>query len=492
MDRLPQDLLDRIMGLVAGDGHETPNMGHKKAVSRYATVSSRFQQAVERITFRTLNLDVLGLESAPDILRRCSRWLHVRSITFGATLPPYSFGISYLETPEEMERNSEAFTGDIQEFFQLLSEWPAQDLPADYQPAPIKLLILTYSTTDKIISDYGTLLDRYGSFAVANIQPVQIWRYHRSSLTFNDSIALPSLQHVPISGIEFRPLYCYPRKIDASSLSRITSAMNPEMLKSIWWPFGDVEKRDLSLRRARRQDLANAINSLSGLDDFELECEYRPPLNHDYEPPVLYHPETEVDPVSGALRSLCQRTEVVDLRGVLGSTELFWPKAGSTEPHFESIKWLSILYHPCTPNGQWLFERDDHAPNSITYQDLVPQPDEIRGDEDNSIKEYRFAPMKDWMDEFYGAAGRAVAHMPNLHYMLLQPISFLDRVRRRLATEHLFIFVVHENRKAEAFWHSSPEYTPSDEVMKIWQNAAHELALDLEIIVQSIPSYLRQ
>ncbi|KAI1088779.1 hypothetical protein F5B19DRAFT_496022 [Rostrohypoxylon terebratum] len=490
MDKLPQPILEKIIFLVSQNSHDPQFQDlHKKAVARYAVVSSKFRQAVERITFRSINLEIDDLPKAPFILSRYSRWSHIQTLRFNIALRPY-YGepVSRLETPEEQEHNSGVFSIGIARIFIFLSQWPVRDTSASRMPAPVGVFIQSHSATDIELEDYSTMLMKYGPSFARN--DVQIWRYHRSLLHLGNVI-LPSIEHVPISQIAFTTLF-FRRNIDPRALGRITALINSKTLKAVAWAFGDTEKKDISLRLARRQNLADAINGLPSLEQFNLGVEYSSPFDHSCRPPVLYQAEEE-DPVSSAIRKVFQKTTIVHVTGVLASPELFWPKFPSeptTGPQFESLEELGLTFHPVTPHGEWVFDRDWVAGprRNGTYIDLCPQPDEIRGQEDDKWDMWRHAPMQGPMDEIYAALGKAVEGMPKIRYIMIQATNYMAVKPGRERTQHQFVFEVSEGRKATASWFSNPEYEPSDSVIKIWKMSAYELALDLEIIIASEPT----
>ncbi|KAI2473170.1 hypothetical protein F4781DRAFT_427581 [Annulohypoxylon bovei var. microspora] len=485
MDRLPQTLLEDIISIVADDASTISRSARKKAVAPYAIVSFNFRRAVERITFGSLEINLSDVIKASIILNRHARWLYVKNIILNVLLPRYEGEPTIrLENPREMERNSNVFTQNILALFDLLSQWPGKDLSAPNRPALISLAVHVSSRTDTYLKAYGDILFHEERSATAN--DAQVWRYHRSVLQLDDSVTLPSLQHVPISKLTF-PTISYRRQISAISLARITSVLNLNNVKFLSWQFGDVEKKDMDLRIARRQELANAIDALPKLEWFELNIEYYPPHNHDFDPPSLY----ETDPVSCALRRLGKRTKSLCIYGALASTELFWPIHGSNptpEPDWGSLERLSLSFHPITPNGKWWFKNDEDS--KIRDIELIvtsPEPDEIRAEEDDEWNLWRHAPIQRCMDEFYMAVGRAVAKMPKLVFMHLESAAHLIEPANRKFHIHHFVFDVWQNRRAIAFWYSMPGYEPSDAVMKVWERSAYERALELHILVKSEP-----
>ncbi|XDG04462.1 hypothetical protein ABKA04_004077 [Annulohypoxylon sp. FPYF3050] len=469
MDKLPQPILDKIIELIAEDAYDPKFLpAHKMAVAPYAIVSSRFREAVERITFHGLILCTTDIPEASSILARYSRWMYLKGIRFNIALWPYDgAALAQLETTKEKKSNSYLFSANIEVIFKFFQQWPGNGTLVPSEPAPIALYMAIHSATDVELKIYSDVLTYYGPDAVGT--DIEIWRYHRSLLRLDDR-PLPSLEHVPISELHF-PTEFYRRNIDPSSLSRIASFMN-STLKTISWAFNDVEKKDLSVRRAYRQ-------------------QYIAPRDHDFQPPVLYGSKEE-DGVSCAIRKLCQRTKVVRATGLLGSTELFWPKKisdSTPEPHFEALEQLKITFHPLTPRGKWMFGRDwREEDGNFTYIDLCPEPDEIRGPEDNQWNLYRHAPKQRFMDKFYEALGKAVARMPKVRVIVIRSTNYLVSRQGEERTLHRFVFKVYEDRKARASWLSNPEYKPSDSVVKVWKKSAYELALDLTVEASSTPN----
>ncbi|KAI0885858.1 uncharacterized protein GGS22DRAFT_188146 [Annulohypoxylon maeteangense] len=494
MDKLPLNLLGRIIKDAAID-RLTTRGEIKKCIAPYASVSNRFRQVVERTTFREIAFVREDIAAISFILNRYERWLCVRTVKFVVLLPQYEDRLDQLETPQETAKNSQIYALHIALLVDLLSQYPACNALAYSRAASIKLNIHVYSPTDWYVREYSDDIYDRGFEAMNDHRFTQVWRHHRSVMRHVGYLPLQSLQHVPIEKIGF-PGHPVIRHKDANFLTEMISVMNLGRLNSIQWGFGDVDKNDVPRRCARRRDLADAIDSLPELSEFNLTYSYVAPYNHDYQPPILCHPN-ESDAVSCSIRRLSQRTKNVTITGILASTEIFWPKAGlrdglEPKPSWESLERLNILFHPITPEGNWLFERDYDIPIfDIPYVDLRPLPVEIRAEEDAEWNQWRYAPIQRRMDDLYQAVGRAVANMPKLRCMHLEFIHHLEPLTTRAAepVEHLFTFEVFEDRKAKALWYSKPQYEPSDIVKKVWMNSAYELCVDLQIQVISKSTY---
>lgn len=109
-------------------------------------------------------------------------------------------------------------------------------------------------------------------------------------------------------------------------------------------------------------DLADAIKSFQpSIKELRLWCEYFPPGNQiNFPPTMLMLDETE-DRFTKAIRQASQNLEILQLQGVLGSPQLFWPKHPRSEqnlPFWPFLRELNVKYHIVTPDGKWLFEED--------------------------------------------------------------------------------------------------------------------------------------
>ncbi|KAI0836669.1 hypothetical protein F5Y06DRAFT_298355 [Hypoxylon sp. FL0890] len=486
MDSLPQTIVNKIVDIVTYEYNRNERLS-------LVTVSKKFQHAIEQKTFKWLHLNLVRVRHASGILSRSDRWSHVREVIFEIILPNYSEeACTRYENDAEKAENSRVFTQNIIEMFNLLSQCPVA-----CATKPLTLQLSIFSETDTIRLGHTRSRGRVtqkATFTGPVPGDIRGWRYRRSKLQLDQSVRLAPIKHLRISSFLLRKcigLSKHHRHVDAESVMRITSAIMQPHLKSFDCIFGDTEKIDLSRRIAHREDIAKVIDSLPRLDYFELLYEYLPPLNHDFKPPVLHNPDTQSDSVSCAIRKLTQRTKEINIYGILGSTELFWPKdyqPGAPKPYWQSLEYLKISYHPITPCGKWLFERDHSWRARVMNKQLFvrPEPREGRANEDYHAYQWRHTAIQKDMDEFYIAVGLAMANMPKLSTLELNAIN-LPAWRWDEKPLHAFSFKVCSNTEAVATWHSSPIFQPGPEVLHVWNQSAFKRGLELTIQILGRP-----
>lgn len=120
MENLPQEVFLCILDFVL-------DHGYPKKKARYATVSWRFQHAVERRIFRKLTLHTSGAESDfSNFIRlfrpaEAHRKALVRELRFNVALPNYGAeDCTRRETEGEQERNSRVFSDSVHGLFRVL------------------------------------------------------------------------------------------------------------------------------------------------------------------------------------------------------------------------------------------------------------------------------------------------------------------------------------------------------------------------------------
>ena len=125
MDSMPCGVVQRICDALADDHAASASYSSSNALAPYATISRRWQRAVERHTFRTLYLSSERLEDLATIVGAHEhRQAHVRVITLHVALAAYDRRQGKdKESEEDGSRATRVFTSTIQEFFQILSPW---------------------------------------------------------------------------------------------------------------------------------------------------------------------------------------------------------------------------------------------------------------------------------------------------------------------------------------------------------------------------------
>ncbi|KAL9605308.1 MAG: hypothetical protein Q9179_001482 [Wetmoreana sp. 5 TL-2023] len=145
MDRLPQELLTHIASFVER-GDDQSGVGflqRKKTVSKlplYATISSKWQLAIESRTFRSLRLTSPELPYLAQVLTGYRRGF-LSNLAYDIVLPTYTDNrCAKFEAREDMERNNQSFTYAVYALFQFLNTWEKEshslslDLSDIYSP----------------------------------------------------------------------------------------------------------------------------------------------------------------------------------------------------------------------------------------------------------------------------------------------------------------------------------------------------------------------
>lgn len=229
-------------------------------------------------------------------------------------------------------------------------------------------------------------------------------------------------------------------------------------------------------------DLADAIKSFQqSIKELRLWCEYFPPGNQiNFPPTMLMLDETE-DRFTKAIRQASQNLEILQLQGVLGSPQLFWPKHPRSEqnlPFWPFLRELNVKYHIVTPDGKWLFEEDvTPNPRQTSWGYQYHHDDSKIPSEEWPPNQFRYSPTQHLLDELYLAVAYAVARMPKLHVLSLSSTNFEDGELYSTSI-HNFLFKLKE-RTATATWCGFPKFIPSDKVVEAWKKAAYERDINL-------------
>ncbi|KAL8730717.1 MAG: hypothetical protein Q9166_003909 [cf. Caloplaca sp. 2 TL-2023] len=128
MDRLPQELVNHIASFVEreDDQSDAGLLLRKKMVSKlppYATLSHKWQLAIESRTFHTLHMTSLELAYFSQVLT-AQRRSFLSYLTYDIVLPTYEdHQCAKFETKQDIERNSQAFTYALHALLQFFKTW---------------------------------------------------------------------------------------------------------------------------------------------------------------------------------------------------------------------------------------------------------------------------------------------------------------------------------------------------------------------------------
>jgi hypothetical protein len=238
-------------------------------------------------------------------------------------------------------------------------------------------------------------------------------------------------------------------------------------------------------------ELASSLTSWpSSVKELNLVYDYCPPHDHSFLPPNLLIGDSDLFSIH--LRTFSQQLTSIDLRGgVVISSELFWPIDSDSiprqRPHWPYVTSFTLNYAPVTPSGQWLFERDtDEEPLEVESPEdlsLYMEEDEIPPRENWKLNPFRRKANERLINDFYLAAGRAVAEMPCLRAMVL--------MAEQSTIDHSLDYEATTSTASLRFW-STPLFEPEESVLKVWKEAARKnTGAELEIKCLSEGLYLR-
>ncbi|KAI0014330.1 hypothetical protein F4779DRAFT_5747 [Xylariaceae sp. FL0662B] len=436
MDRLPQDIYDEIgehLSKLSVDQHP---------LAALATLSRRWQGAIERQTFREISVKSTStdLERFRDIVQH-NRRRYARKLNYLIVLPAYSEDArARFEREEDRRANDDVFTTAIHRLFHILKFW---DVGKD---GYIEFLIKdVYSTSDheflvhalfpkrrQAVNLWGFRTD--GS-AARRVVDLWAWRYMYSYLRLLRSSDLPV---VPV--ITSFWTFPFTRRI-CDRVAIDIAAKLPNLLEGRW-KFNDWEIPYLALRRAHRHDLAQAISNvlpqssaMSTLQSlhitmasvfFWIPTRYRGNLSLD---------GATADPLCDALRVTISRMSSLKMLSIYGDIDasFMWPSTGPVppKPYWQNLQHLSVHFTARRPSGGCYFLEPGDATISANAQ--VPsdtkmppgygfsEEEDIRTVESFSLKDHKFSrdschvdvvPDDDSLTPLMEAFGRVCLQLP--------------------------------------------------------------------------------
>ncbi|KAI1077849.1 hypothetical protein F5B20DRAFT_582955 [Whalleya microplaca] len=440
MDKFPFEIVERIVHEAAGIPlpPRRPSTNGQE-VTRLAGVCRDFQKIIERVTFQTLRLTSARIPETIAILARFPHRIEsVKQIQFVVLLPEYDeYASTRIETPAEQTINSKAFSMDIGALFDFLP--CLEGLCRDSQKMDLR--IFARSPTDYVCSEsyarqfYSRKRPTFRHDVSFDLHEK---RYDFSSLVLSRDFNQPAPTFSFIRRLWFveptHPLDSA-RYMDVDTISYITSSF--KNIEAVSWKFGDLED-DQQRRRVKRSNIADTLSLLpASVKSFTLLYKYE---SHLRVPATTLMPGETEDRLTYALRQASQKLECMVLLGVLGSPQLFWPKYSSAEqslPSWPHLKNIWILYTEITPEGEYILRKyaSNDGRNYVHYE-----------------------PNQTCLNKIYLAIALAVARMPKLQTISLQPLHLRTSVRFR------FRFEI-KGRIALATWESPPPiFFPSDEL----------------------------
>ncbi|KAF2966273.1 hypothetical protein GQX73_g7303 [Xylaria multiplex] len=456
---LPLEILEKIVCLAL-----LPRTSHR--AGQIASVNSLWQNIVEKKTFEKLRLGVDDISTVMEILRnRPERFSLVRHIIFDVVLPTYSpADCTTVESPRDRFHNDIAFSMSMNALLNHLGQWPSTG-------QALELQLYVFSPTDARCL-IGNLWVRYWYGVV----PGDILH----NRMYGAVLELYRKTNKPVPAVtKFTIRDDCERYIAVSGFECLLRAFTG--LKELNIRHWDSFKHSPdSSRRANRRRMALALEQISdSVRSMKFNVIYYPPADHRFSGQRTCEDGNQSDPLTVAYRNTTQKMIVVDVYGMLGTPELFWPKevnAANPAPFWPNLKRMELYYHILDPTGEWLFDSDSHT-DSRHQADLpfFNPPTNVIPAEDFSPMQNRFTANQQKMDDFYSAVAKAVANMPKLEHLRLQAITYWDG---NVAPFHVFKFTL-DGTMGCATWSGTPPFEPSVDVIGAWRKMARERDLFL-------------
>ncbi|MCJ1434059.1 hypothetical protein MMC27_003425 [Xylographa pallens] len=362
---LTQELISQIASyLEPGRGMRISLTHTRSSLPTYATISKRFQYAVEYRTFNSIELDSdeIGYFAAIFVGYRRK---FLATLKYWPVLDTYPVRVfRAYEHPDQMRHNNYLFTDAVVGLFEVLRSWEEEDKDTAGEEKvtssrPFELYLLEpRSPTDSLCFEQrrvhpGTSLGKH--------------RLEHSFLKYLDYRRLPNLSRI----LHFSAHVYRFRRVEPRSLVMITASMIG--LKTIDWRLSDEEKFVPLTAQNNRFEFALALPNLSTdpLTSFRLNYERQVPINHDYEPPSVLLPTLPtIDHLSLALHTLSQSQNLTELTlsgPLVISDALFWPATSATAslsrapglPFWPNMQKLVVEFSPIAPDGSWCFLREE-------------------------------------------------------------------------------------------------------------------------------------
>lgn len=412
MNRLPQELYDTIGACFSDryeDGRIVPYLDPPFKRPALATVSRRWQTAIERQTFRHISLKSTDLDAFEKIVRG-DRRRFLRSIQYTIVLPTYGkLSCGRFEREPDRLANDNAFTIALHGLFRILRSW---DDGKDFikSNCSFRLDILdVYSPMDDGYRLHGNTnraerLDAVipGNGDQISNRDLRDRRFQYSYLRLLRPTDLPLVPAV-------KSFHTNRMKRSLSHETAIEIAARLPNLTSGDWYMLDSERLYPTLRRTIRARLTQAVQNLlptAGLQAIRLYMDQNMLWNHSWQPADLRPTGTTFDPLCRTIREAtaeCEALTSLYIRGTLDA-RLPWPTPDPTtivRPFWQNLEHLNVHFHMTTPSGTWYFRAQSRSQNPVQS---IPAPSNTQvppgygsSEEDDIVAALQYSDLENTM-----------------------------------------------------------------------------------------------
>ncbi|KAL9628113.1 MAG: hypothetical protein Q9204_006102 [Flavoplaca sp. TL-2023a] len=364
MDGLPQELIALIASFLErrDDYPEDVFPRPKPAASKlppYATISRKWQLAIECRTFNSIHLKSNELSHRAQALTGHRR-VFISALSFDVVLPEYDdHRCAKFEIQEEMEANNQASTNAMQALFDLLKSWEPDSTHEQSRSIALAISAI-YSPMDEWHRPARKAEEDHWNWDIGRRADLWEHRYEHSLIRLLEQANLPSLAIISSLDITTDSRHLEPR-------SAALLAMKLPQARTLKFHLFDNQSKHPNNNQSARYDFATTVSKLCrpSLREFQLKYYLEDPSNHYFSPPSILLPsEPSVDHLSLALHtlSLSQNLTSLSLDPVCISPSIYWPSSLTDPPSWPNLRHHFVEFEMTTPDGKWYFVRDPSAP----------------------------------------------------------------------------------------------------------------------------------
>ncbi|KAI0185695.1 hypothetical protein EV127DRAFT_195972 [Xylaria flabelliformis] len=366
MDTLSPETFEYIMSLIPReisekdipkwDRHTLPG------IPGLATVSRRFQRAIERRTFHWLHIEAsdTGISEFESILSSEERRSHIRQLLINLPVPPRP---SKATTENESESESE-----IESQYETNQDRQAHK---EVLTAPLRRLWNFLGTWNE-----GGIYLRLGT----DLPPDVPWKDRPFAFSLLDLTAdvesFPALPCISEFSFGSHSRHWNPR-VALVLTSKMPNLERAEWLNEALYDWG----RYYSIDKIYRDELVRSIQTKhlpSSLKKFSCQLKVPSYDNNHTQPLPRFIEDGAYDPVSCAIRQLTRLCTDISLEGPFHPS-LFDPAgfepAVEEPPCWQHTTELNVKVLPCSPDGSWLLRpqvSQSHLPEGLTDCTQLP------------------------------------------------------------------------------------------------------------------------
>ncbi|KAK5138499.1 hypothetical protein LTR08_000085 [Meristemomyces frigidus] len=370
LEALPLELVASVIDFLAGPRRDPDEL------APYATISAKWQQAIEQQTYASLDIKSLDLESFERFVSNshAHRRAALRTIGFTVVLPAYSdAACACYEKDSDKQLNNEVFSEAIARLFKALEA--CEDV---YKPGPITLRIHeSYALSDLRHRGAEKYAADVRAYEVGGREDLWEHRYEHSYLRLLDFGDFPYLGRVNELSV------CANGSRSVEPAVAVALATRLPNLATIFWRLNDCESKFTGLRTRLRYDFGQSLQTLDlqSAKSLHLQLLHVPPCDHDFVvADVRGSDAAPCDSLSASLRSFIQGSNLTKITlggpicldaGIFRKRQPFWP----------SVQFVCVDFSTIRPDGAWYFDRDASAPleSPSDESDVSSEPESSSG-----------------------------------------------------------------------------------------------------------------